>query len=166
MSAQHIDYRAVLADLEAKKAAIEASIAGIKMMMFGEVEGHAAGTSMVKAHSGQKLASNTFSKMGAVEAAEHYLRLVGELKTTAEIVTALEDGGIVHQSQDFRKTVSTILNSKARDVSSEITKVKDKWGLSSWGPGLKRAKNANLGMEPEPSAEEVEKDVLPSQVAS
>jgi hypothetical protein len=164
MNAYNIDYKAVLADLEAKKAAIEASIAGIKMMMFGEVEGHAAGSSSVKGHSEARLGSNTFSKMGAVEAAEHYLRLVGELKTTTEIVAALESGGIVHQSRDFRKTVLTILNNKAKDASSEITKVKDKWGLSSWGPGLKRAKNANLGMEPEPSTEEVEKDVEASQV--
>ena len=146
-----IDYRAVLSDLESKRAAIDASIAGIRMMLG---EGHSHGTSTARAHSEVKLGSNTFSKMGAVEAAEQYLRLVGELKTTADIVTALESGGIVHQSQDFRKTISTILNTKSRDASSEITKVKDKWGLSSWGPGLKRAKNANLGIEPETQVEE------------
>ena len=153
-----IDYKAVLADLESKKAAIEASIAGIKMML-GQTQGHAAGTSSAHAHSDIRLASNTFSKMGASEAAERYLGIVNELKTTGEIVEALEAGGIVHASQDFKKTVNTILNTKARDRASEITKVRDKWGLSSWGPGLKRAKNANLGIEPEPSSEEIADDI-------
>ncbi len=154
-----IDYRAVLADLESKRAAIDASISGIRMML-GDTEGHVHGVSAARAHSEVRLGSNTFSKMGAVEAAEHYLRLVGELKTTAEIVAALENGGIVHQSQDFKKTVSTILNTKSRDASSEITKVKDKWGLSTWGPGLKRAKNGNLGIEPEVQTEEPASDTL------
>lgn len=154
-----IDYRAVLADLEKKKAGIEATIAGIKMMLNQSI---IPGTASLTFQN-EKISSHSFSKMGAVEAAEAYLRVSNGLKTTAEIVTALEDGGIVHQSQDFKKTVSTILNNKARDESSEITKVRDKWGLSSWGPGLKRAKNANLGIEAEPSSEEVAKDVSVDQ---
>lgn len=151
-----IDYKAVLADLEAKKAAIEASIAGIKQML-GHAEGTANATGSL--HTGKDHPSS-FSKMSIVEAAEHYLRRVNAMKSTADIVSALEEGGIVHASADFRKTVSTILNQKARDKSSEITKVRDKWGLSSWGPGLKRAKSANLGIEPESPAEEESTDSL------
>lgn len=145
MTDNQIDYRAVLADLEAKKAAIDASIAGIKMMLG---QSSSSGSLHTQSHPNGNIASNTFSKMGAVEAAEHYLRVVGELKSTAEIVSSLIAGGIVHASKDFRKTVSTILNTKAREAGSEITKVGDRWGLSSWGPGLRRAKNANIAGEP------------------
>ena len=137
-----IDYRAVLADLESKKAAIEATIAGVRMLLAQSIT---PGTTPLTV-SGGKVTANSFSKMGAVEAAENYLNLANQLKSTAEIVEALEAGGIVHTSQDFKKTISTVLSAKARDASSEITKVGDKWGLASWGPGVKRAKNKSLGI--------------------
>jgi len=149
-----IDYKVVLADLEAKRAALDAAIAGMRQMLG--LAGHPGGSASTS--GALKIDKSSFSKMSLSEAAESYLRRVNEMKTTGEIVKALEDGGIVHASADFRKTISTTLNQKCRDKDSEITKVRNQWGLSSWGPGMKRAKNSNLlGMEP--SADDATEDL-------
>lgn len=149
-----IDYKVVLADLEAKKTALEATINGMRQWLG--LGGHAGGSASTSAIL--KIDKSSFSKMSLSEAIESYLRRVNEMKTTAEIVKALEDGGIVHASADFRKTVSTTLNQKCRDKDSEITKVRNQWGLSSWGPGMRRAKNSNV-LGTEPSAEDAAADL-------
>lgn len=145
-----IDYEAVLADLESKRKALDAAIAGVRQMLGQS----SVSVGSVGQNPNEPLTTNAFSQMSVAEAAESYLRHVRQVKTTAEISDALVQGGLIHNSENFRKTVSTILNQKARDPQSEITKTRDtKWGLSSWSPGMKRAKNVCLGVETEAESE-------------
>jgi hypothetical protein len=44
---------------------------------------------------------SSFSKMSLTEAVENYLRRTNEMRTTGEIVEALEEGGIVHASANL-----------------------------------------------------------------
>ena len=133
----NINYEAVLADLEQRRASIEIAIDVIQQLIGqGITSGPSIGLSEAGATEGS-IPSDFFFGMSIADATRKYLGTVRKPKTTREITIALEAGGLTHTSKDFMKTVSTILNQKAQK-GDEITKVHDKWGLASWYPGRKR----------------------------
>ena len=134
------NYEALLLDLEQKKAAIEAAIAGIKLLLGQGISSGGAVSGLPEGAAIQSGLPNDYCfGMGIADAARKYLISVKRPKTTREIAAALQSGGLTHTSKDFSKTVSTILSQKAQQ-DEDIIKVGDGWGLAAWYPGRKRNK--------------------------
>lgn len=143
---QGINYEAVIADLEAKKDTIDKAIVNLRQLIsLGVLGTQGAGAFVSTEYEGAAIPDDFFFGMGIADAAKKYLSAVRKTKTTREIADALEGGGLTHASQDFTKTVSTVLNTKLREESDEIVKVKDKWGLISWYKGMKKKVKSKNG---------------------
>ncbi len=130
---QEIDYAAVLEDLEAKRSALDTTIAGIKMMLGQEVEnpGQLDGNKATPSASGPKeVKPGTFHGMSIAEAARVYLEMTKQKQTTPELGEALKRGGIESQSKDFIRTVYTILAARPR----VFLRLGMHWALAEWYP--------------------------------
>ncbi len=129
-----INYEAVLADLEAKKAAIDEAIAGIRRMM-GQGQAVSTGVSG-KMINPNAIPSDAFFGMSIPEAIRKYLGIVRKPRTTKDISEALEGGGITHTSKNFYATVSTTIG-RMLDKEKGLAKIGSEYGLLEWYPGRK-----------------------------
>lgn len=81
---------------------------------------------------------DTFFGMTIGDAARKYLTMTKITKSTADIATALEQGGLKHSSQNFTTTVRSVLGQR-----DEFTRVGNRdWGLAEWYPGAGRGRKA------------------------
>ncbi len=128
---EEIDYGAILINLESRKAAIEAAIAGIKVLMGemppGAVAIQKSPTGRVEGPEG--IGPGTFFGMTKSEAAKAYLEIVKKKQKTAAICDALQRGGIESSAKNLYSNIFTMLT---RD--KEFVKVGKYWGLASWFP--------------------------------
>ena len=139
-----IDYEAILVDLEAKKAAIETAIAGLKAAMsaFGTTEG----TSFVKLGAtlvnpsmhGGEVPAGAFLGKSIPESAKLYLSIAKSKKTTREIADALRKGGMETSSTNFENIVHAGLN-RAMKNTGAFLRVGKAWALPEWYPAGMRA---------------------------
>ncbi|MGH7724400.1 MAG: hypothetical protein ACREOU_03135 [Candidatus Eiseniibacteriota bacterium] len=139
-----IDYRAVLADLEAKKSKIEAAIEVIRTMVEG---GGADGQPSLGPPGAPDLAlrSDSFFGMSIPDATEKFLRATKRPQSPPAIARALEQGGYTHSSSNFPNTVRASINR----LPGKFVQVGREWGLVEWYPGMRRAKR---GGEPREEA--------------
>lgn len=146
MSAQIIDYSAMLADLEAKKAVIDSAIASVRAAMAAGALGVAASDPLSSGASGSggassqpfdgDIPSGLFFGKSIPEAAKLYLSMVKRKQTTKEITSALEEGGMTTTADNFEATVTAGLF-RASKKFGEIVKVKGSWGLAEWYKGMR-----------------------------
>jgi len=121
-----VDYEKILADLEAKKANIEAAISGIKVMLGQAV--NISGVSSTSARIPTSISHDTFFNMTVLDAAKKYLSMVAkETKPTLDILKALEKGGI-HTTY---ATLSSQL-SRAKTANEVVCPKRGLWGLPEW----------------------------------
>lgn len=149
-----IDYEAVLADLRARRAALDASIAGIEQMLGLPASGIPSGGSS-KPPELSIIEKDTFFGLSIVEAARKYLLMKKRPQNTKDIVQALETGGLTHTSKNFVNTVFSVLKRQERQVG-DIIRVKRDWGLAEWYPGYKRGKGVNKNTHAEEETESSE----------
>jgi hypothetical protein len=151
---QEIDYTKVLADLEARRAAIEAAIVGVKAMLLGQ--GSAEGAPGAPAGAGAphsdsalptEVAPGVFHGMSVSEAARTFLEMKKQKQRTRTICDAMLAGGIESDARDFYSNVYTTL---ARN--KDFFKRGKYWMLTSWDPrraaaaaGPKPAKKTRRG---------------------
>ena len=138
MSDQPINYEVVLADLEAKKAQLEAAIAGIKGMLGqagttppsgpGGGFGYVAGTP----------AHDAFIGMSIPEAAKKHLAAVRKKLSTQDLMTAMEAGGLPPSKYS---TVYAILRRREKQVG-DIINMKGDWALQEWYPNYRKKTSA------------------------
>jgi hypothetical protein len=139
-----IDYGAILSDLEAKKAAIEAAIAGLKAMMgaMGTTEGvsflKTAATLMSPSIHGGDIPAGAFLRKSIPEAAKLYLATVKRKQTTKEIADALIEGGMETNAKNFEITVGTGLYRVSKKTGEFVRLKGGAWGLSEWYPSAMR----------------------------
>lgn len=136
-----IDYEAVLGDLEAKKAAIEAAIMGIRQMLSLGAQTAPGSTNGRGAVESQALESDTFFGLSLGEAAKKFLRITKRKQSATAIAKALEAGGIQHTSKYLPNTVRTSLIRLAEN--GEVVQVGKEWGLAEWYPGRRKSKKQN-----------------------
>lgn len=135
------DYGPIIADLERKRAELDASIAMLRLMAgLGTSETVAA----APASSGSRpeaegMRRDQFFGMKAPDAIKAYLTLVKQPRTAARITTDLLNHGFNTSSQFPANTMRTTL--KRMEDGGEVVQVKKEWGLTSWYPGI-RAKQA------------------------
>ena len=123
MSNESVNYDAVLADLEARKAQLEAAIAAIKMIASQGNPGTPHG-------GGSHVGPSAFLGMSIPDATKKYLSGVREKKPTQEIIDALVAGGLPPSKYT---TVYNILTRRQKQVG-DIVNMKGDWGLAEWYP--------------------------------
>ena len=146
MPIEKIDYAALLSDLEAKKAALEASIATLKSAMALGVLGQAAeGLDLSSASASSpiengvpvELPHHAFLGASVPSAIKTYLQVVKKKQTIKEIATALKEHGMESTSDSFEGVVTGALN--RLKVAGEVLRFKEGWGLSAWYPASFRS---------------------------
>lgn len=140
-----LNYEAVLADLEAKRATLNQAIASLRSLMGGgalainasdSIAGMADSVSL-SLHGGE-VPAGAFLGKSVPEAAKLYLSLVKQKKSTREIAEALVKGGMESNSKNFETTVAGGLY-RVFNTTGEIVRVKGAWGLAEWWPAGVRA---------------------------
>ncbi len=132
------DVGALLADLRAKRAKLDAAIAAIE-----EYAGTAPSGSVTlpainvairgSSGDGQTIAPDAFFSMSVVDAAVKYLDIVKKPQSLKDVTTALEKGGLIHQSKKFETTVYAML-SRAEKRGDRVRRFHKNWALASWYP--------------------------------
>jgi len=141
--ADTVDYRAVLADLKARKAALDQAIAAIEGLAG---EGPSGIGSSVEGPS-VPIHADTFVGLNITEAAAKYLRIMGRpARTTEQVADGLVRGGL----NVTQASVSSILRKNNRTGEGEVIKVgRGLWGLQEWYPGRPRRSNRQGSEETE-----------------
>jgi hypothetical protein len=149
-----VDYGPVIADLEARRDRLNATIAALREAagMGPSPDGGGGGGSPAPSKESD-IRSDQFFGMKVPEAAKAYLGIVKKAKSTNEIAAALEKGGLIHGSSNFFNTVYTALD---RDDSrgGAIIKVNKLWGLAAWYPDKARKRVKGHGAEPDSAPSE------------
>jgi hypothetical protein len=144
MSGEQINYDAVLADLEARKAQLEAAIAAIKAIASQ------GGSGPNPSGSGPHVGPSAFLGMSIPDAAKKYLSGVKEKKPTQEIIDALVAGGLPPSKYT---TVYNILTRRQKQVG-DIVNMKGDWGLAEWYPNHRFPARGAKDADSEESEEE------------
>ncbi len=136
-----LDYGAVLADLQAKRAALDQAITSLQAAAASGALTAAVGDSMVMADSvavglhGGEVPVGAFLGKSIPEAARLCLQIVKRKMTSREISDALKKGGIETTASNFPSLVHSILTRASSKSPSEILKLdRSFWGLASWYP--------------------------------
>lgn len=134
MSAENINYEAVLADLESKKADLENTISGIRRIL-----GQGATISPHAQITPSAIPSDAFFQMSILDAAEKYLGIMKKPQSVKAITDALLAGGMKSVSKDFGNNVRAILR---RDEISDgnFIRINSDWALAEWYPARRKAK--------------------------
>jgi propanediol dehydratase large subunit len=113
---QPVDYKAVLAELRAKRAKIEAAIQAIQELDDSvSASGSVAGEFKAKG-------------LSIPDAARAYLERMKRPQTAAEIARALKKGGFTTKSNSFPNTVRSSLI-RALEAKAGFRRVGKKWAL-------------------------------------
>ena len=134
MSQEPIDYEAVLLDLEAKRAAIEAAIAAVRLAVStgAQVAMGSSATGATRPIDPTSIPGDAFFGLSIGEAAKKYLTIVKRKQSVREIADALDRGGLPHSSSNFVATVGTMLNRAARGDQDLVRIGRGEWGLAGW----------------------------------
>lgn len=130
MGSEPINYEAVLADLEARKAQLESAIAAIKMIstQSGNIgpNGGGGGSTTV----GQ----SDYLGMSIPEATKKYLTAARQKRSTQDVMKALESGGLPESKY---ATVYSILRRREKQVG-DIINMSGDWALAQWYPNHRK----------------------------
>jgi hypothetical protein len=151
MSTEPINYEAVIADLEAKKAHIESTIAALRVISGmsglgitpppGSPSGGGGGSIIV----GTKPAADAFLGKSIPEAAKMYLTSQRRKLSTQELMDAMEAGGLPGSKYS---TVYAILSRRESKVG-DIVNMKGDWALAEWYPNyVKKGPKKTAASEP------------------
>lgn len=139
--AETIDYAAVLADLKAKRAALDTAIAGIEASQG--LSGEVSQTSLVGEQTPalkpveKEISDHSFFSLTIPEAIKKCFAIVKRPMAVSEITTALQQGGLITNASNLPATVSGTLGRMKR--SGELVALgKGKWGPSDWFKGSKK----------------------------
>jgi hypothetical protein len=127
MSAEGLDYKVILADLEAKRAALDQAIAAIKVLVG---EGGQLGVGVPNG-IGAGIEPGTFFGLNIAEATKKYLTLAGKAQSTKQVSDALRRGSLDVKDE----SVAAILQRVVRQGDAELVSVsRGMWGLKRFYP--------------------------------
>jgi hypothetical protein len=143
MNSEKIDYTVIIADLEAKRQAIDNAIASLRALAglegMGSVNGITPTVTMPFGASGAgEIPDGSFHGKTIPEAIHLYLELMRKKQTAREISDGLKKGGVESTSKKwFDKIIYATLDRLKK--SRQIVKIGSEWGLPEWYPALMRA---------------------------
>jgi len=182
MNAENIDFAALVANLEAKRAALDSAIVSLKAAIAAgalgsigsfDLSGVSLPASSSFGGSGAEIPDGSFLGKTVSEAIKLYLSITKKKQTTRQIVEALKRGGIESKSDKFGNIVYNNLT-RMQKVTGEIAKVNKEWGLAEWyHPGIRTPAPAQSGRrrgrppkqksDPKPSQKRADQG-LPSRI--
>jgi|SRR5665213_239168 len=126
-------YDLVLADLEAKRAQIEAAIAAVKAIKSGGAMPGAVnlGTNLTDQPSE---GPGAFLGMTIPEAAKKLLASRRQPLRNPEIAQAFKAGGVHMNSVSAANTIGSVLTRRAETVGDIVKVGRGTWGLKEWYP--------------------------------
>ena len=132
-----IDYSVMIADLYAKRAAIDAAISGLiaaSGAMISTGDGNAAASYSTQGADRQptELPRGAFLNKSLPAAVKLYLQSVMKKQTIKEIATALRDGGVESTSDNFENVITGCVN--RMKTNGELLRFKDGWALAEFYP--------------------------------
>jgi len=142
MSTEAIDYSAVLADLESRRAALDAAITHLRMFLAGQGGNVSGGGTQasggVPIPTGE-VPAGAFLGKSIPDAVKLYLQIMKRKATTREIAEALRRGGMESTSANFQGIVHAVINRYWKSGGDIIKLDKSTWGLAAWYPAGVRA---------------------------
>jgi hypothetical protein len=144
MGSETIDYTTIIADLEAKKSALDAAINAFRLAQaigaLGQALESASVPSLVAASSvAGEVPAGAFLGKSIPEAAKLFLAIVKSKQTSRDIAAALLKGGIESRSKSFGTQVHSILDRASKSGSGIVKLDRSHWGLVEWYPAGVRA---------------------------
>lgn len=150
MSAEDMDLGAVIATLEAKRAALDTAIASLRALVSSGVstaDGTLVNTTApFSVSGGGEVPDGAFHGKSMPAAIRLYLEMVRTKKTAREISDGLKKGGLESTSKFFDKIVYSTLDRLRK--AGEVVKIGNAWGLPAWFPALMRAGAAAKSAKP------------------
>ena len=137
-----VDYASVLADLRARRDALDKAIAGIEAIM-GQVPG---GIGPASGSTSDDLKDDSFLGMNITDAAKKLLAMKKKALPTNEIAEFLKLGGMVG-SDNFANSVGVALHREDKNEGDIMKIGRGTWGLAAWYPGKKRGGKKSSGEE-------------------
>jgi hypothetical protein len=182
MTPEKIDYVAILNDMKAKRAMLDASIAALEAALVSGTLGQAVEglTSGIASGGGgssnaqgvpMDLPKGAFLGKNMTDAVLLYLSAVRQRKTVKDIAAALVEGGIVSTSDKFAGVVQAKMQQLG--ARGQVLKFADGWGLAEWYPAgfrstadkaakpLKKAKKRKVASKAANLKEKVQRDPNP-----
>lgn len=123
-----IDYAAVLADLKARRDALDKVISNLEIIVgLGTVTNYNA----FAPRQTNEIHADTFVGLNIPDAVAKYLGMVGKpARTTAAITEALNKGGV----PSSQGSIATVLG-RGHNAGDDVVRAgKGLWGLASWYP--------------------------------
>ena len=147
-----LDYSVFLADLEAKRAALDQAIASIRSLMasgslavggFESSPSLNGGTPFAVYGSSGEVPVGAFLGKSIPDAAKLCLQIVKRKMTTKEIAESLQKGGIETQGKSsFNAIVHSVLTRLFKTNKGIVKFEGSRWGLAEWlHPGLRSAQD-------------------------
>jgi len=129
MTSGNVNYKAVLADLEARKSQIESAIAAVKSFLTssGNSVGDGAVTDVTSA---EEIPRGAFLRLSIADATKKFLDMVKTKQSVPQITQALERGGLPPAKPN---TVYAVLR-RREAVNGDIIRIGDEWALAEWYP--------------------------------
>jgi hypothetical protein len=138
MGSEGIDYAAVLADLEVRRAVIDAMIANTRQLLnLGLEQGAAPAGGAPADKTPTEVRNDTFFRMTMPDAIVKYLEIAKRPQTLSEITKALETGGLPTTAKNLMPIVGSRL-SRLKADEKVCQPTSGKWGLSEWYPAAAR----------------------------
>lgn len=131
-----VDYASVLADLRARREALDKAITAIEQITGQPTSGMAAQPDGTH----EDIRDDAFFGMSIPDATKKLLSIKKRPQSTQEIAEQLKVGGMAHTSENFANTVGSVLNRADRNDAGIAKVGRGKWGLSEWYPGRRKAK--------------------------
>ena len=127
-----INYSAVLADLEAKRAQLDSAIAAMKVLM--EQTGTQAATAppVPRIASLAEVPPNAFVGLSTSKAVRMLLEMMQRRLSVNEILQGLRAGGL--KPNKYRNVYAIMRDREA--YRADIIKVGRQWGLAEWNPEI------------------------------
>lgn len=126
MTAGNINYNAVLADLEARKAELESAIAAITGILAASGGGGGSDGGI----SPDNIPVGAFLRLSIADATKKFLDMVKTKQSVPQIIKALESGGLPPVKYT---TLYTVLRRRESQIG-DVLRLGDEWALTEWYP--------------------------------
>lgn len=139
-----IDYKIVIADLRAKRSALDAAIAGLEQWQGlggGDESPVVAGETRLDQRSEtNEIRSDSFFGLSIPDAIRKCFRIAKRPLSLSELTNSLKNGGMLTTATNLMATVSATLQRMKQQSGEVVALGKGQWGLAEWYPGLRREK--------------------------
>jgi len=127
-----INYAAVLADLEAKRAEIDSAIAAIKTIIRQTGALAATAPAVPRIRSLTQVPPKAFVGLSTSAAARRLLEMMQRRLTMKEIMQGLQAGGL--KPNKYRNVYAILRQREA--YKADVINVNARWGLAEWNPEI------------------------------